>query len=284
MIDVRAMPGIGYVVTNGGKSFFPTSSASVTVTFGVFGRVSGANSVQHFGDWDGENDGNDKHNDDSIDIVCGNFKSVGTLLGNLSANGAGQDIGYNPKTVPFTNMGSQNGIANDFDSDGDLDIGTDGTDLTKMWVVRAGIQAYATEFDGDPSKRGWSKDDSGLSGLNASDVIIDPTTSELQLGSLRFVTSGAEALAGKTALINYVPRLTENAGQYPALWFEDNNPVVQTPDTAPFSLGAPVMAVPEPGSAAALVVLYGIGFVSQRRRGRHGHPIGRDSHAEGEAI
>ena len=47
----------------------------------IFARISGTNSVQEIGDFDGMADAPDTRNDDSLKLVCGSFLSVGVLHG-----------------------------------------------------------------------------------------------------------------------------------------------------------------------------------------------------------
>jgi hypothetical protein len=132
-----------------------------------------------------------------------------------------------------------------------------------MWVVRVGIMGFATEFDGNPASKGWSRDDIGIFGLNSEDTIIDATTSELRMGTLRFVTS---ASGNASTAVTYFPRLTNDGGE--ALWFEDDVATGKTPGSGLFTVGPPVIVVPEPtATAAAALGLVGFGLLA-RRSGR----------------
>jgi hypothetical protein len=248
MVDVLAIPGGPYTVSPDRKSV--QAPLGTTVTLGVYATLSGSNAMQRHGDLDGDADAPDTRNDDSLDILAGSFRSIGALLGNLS-NSAGE-VGYNTRVTPFGAQGSQNGTAADFDSDGDLDIGALGTDVTPMWVARSGGVTYAALFDG--TTKGWVNgsglQNPGISGLNSEDTIIDPTTSQLRIGTLRFTVSGG---AGSAAL-NFTPRPITDAGS--ALWFEDDVATGKTPGNGLLTVGPPVLVtVPEPTTAASLAVL-----------------------------
>src|SRR5215208_3447210 len=127
MVEALALPGGAYTVSADRKSV--AAPIGATVTLGVYGRVSGLNTVQFTNaDLDGEADAPDRRNDDSLDIVIGSFRSVGPLLGNM--NSVAGNVNYNTRVTPFSSQGSQNGVAADYDSDGDLDIGPAGNDST----------------------------------------------------------------------------------------------------------------------------------------------------------
>ena len=266
LIDVRAIGTVagGGTISNGGKTVTLAAGVPVTVTMGVFARVSGANSVQQVGDFGGGS-GDDVRNDDFVQTVVGSFRSIGGLLGNLTTGAAGAQVSPNPRTIPFGDNGSTNGIASDWDSDGDLDIGSPGTDPTTMFAARTGSAATATvagptAVNNNPGTKGWSTI-SGISGNNPNDTIIDAATSEIQIGSLRFVTSGN---GGANTLVNFVPRPTGDAGQ--AIWFQDASPAASTPANGVFLLGTPInVVVPEP-STLALAGLAGLGLLARRRK------------------
>ena len=253
LIDVRAIGISGGGSLNTGKSV--TAVTGTTVTMGVYARIAGTNAVQNIGDLDGNGDANDTTNDDSLNIVTGSFSSSGPLLGNLSANAAGQGVSYNTRVPPFNGSGSVNGIGSDFDTDGDLDIGAIGTDPTNMFVARAPATTFAALQNGN-AKTYLS---GGVFTANSDETIIDPTTSELRIGTLRFVVTGA----GGTANVNFVPRPTTDAGS--ALWFEDGVATGKTPGAGSYLLGAPVnVAIPEPATLGLLGIA-SLGLLARRR-------------------
>src|SRR5262249_7065467 len=112
-----------------------------TILIDVVVRISGINAVQSFGNFDAPTANfPDTRNDDSFQALVGAFKSVGRLKGDFDATDQGMANAFYPWSAP----GSPNGIAQDFDSDGDLDLGALGTDPTNMWAVRAPSPQAAT--------------------------------------------------------------------------------------------------------------------------------------------
>jgi len=265
VIDVRAL-GItaGGGTISADKKSVNLNPGGATITMGVFARVSGTNATQQTGEFGGGG-GDDLRNDDGVNIVTGSFQSVGPLLGNFGIGAApGAQVSPSSRVTPFADSGSQNGVSADWDSDGDLDIGTNGTDPTNMFVGRSPTSAHALLFGPTaspvPNGKGWSQD-AGGSGFNNNDTIIDPTTSELQIGTLRWVTSGA---GGASSALNFVPRPTTDAGS--ALWFEDGQATGKSPGSGAYLLGAPVTVTnaPEP-AALSLLGIAGLGLLARRR-------------------
>jgi hypothetical protein len=257
MIDVRIVGvSAGGTMLNP-KLFATNGNTGFTVTLGVYGRVSGLNNVQNIGDLDGNGDAPDTQNDDSLNIVTGNFQSIGGLLGNM--NSTGGQLNYNSRVVPFNGNGSQNGVAADWDSDGDLDIGALGTDPTNMFVIRANATTFAAVQNG--TIKSW--DSAGTFGANTDDTIINANASELRFGTIRFIV-GANPNA--SVAINFVPRPTFDAGS--ALWFEDGIVTGKTPGTGSYTVGAPVNSfIPEPGAVAAVAPagIAALGLLARRR-------------------
>jgi hypothetical protein len=263
LIDVR-ITGIsaGGEVLNS-KTFFAPGPGT-TVTMGVYARITGQNSAQIIGDLDGNGDANDTTNDDSLNIITGSFTSTGPMTGNLSANAPGQGVNYNTRVAPFSGPGSQNGIATDFDSDGDLDIGAVGTDPTNMFVARSAATTFAALQNGNT--KAWS---SGSFTANTDETIIDAKTSELRIGTLRFIVAGSSG----TTNINFLQRPTTDAGS--ALWFEDGIATGKTPGTGQYLVGAPVQSwIPEPTAltAVAPLAIAGLGLLERRRDRRNHQP------------
>jgi hypothetical protein len=263
VIDVRITGASGSGNSISSKSAFLGAVGS-TVTMGVYARISGTNSSQIIGDLDGNGDANDTTNDDSLNIVTGSFTSTGTLTGNLSANAPGQGVSYNTRVAPFSGPGSQNGIATDWDTDGDLDIGAVGTDPTNMFVARSAATTFAALENGN-TKSYFS----GSFTANTDETIIDATTSEVRIGTLRFVV----ASSGGTANVNFLQRPTTDAGS--ALWFEDGIVTGKTPGSGTYQVGAPVFVTvgpfPEPASAS-LIGIVGLDLLARRRDRRNHQP------------
>jgi len=256
MIDVVAQPGPNYTVTGQGKTVH--AGPGVAVKLAVYAEITGANTTQLTGDFAGDPSINDTKNDETLQIITGSFaSSAGGLLGNF--NSAPGPLNYNSHVFPFVAGGSTNGVAADFDSDGDLDVGALGADPTNMWVARTDSPTAALVIDG--TTNGWSKN-SGASGQQDDNAVVNASTSRLRVGTLFFTV--IDTKKGST-LLNYIPRPDPGPGA--ALWWEDGVITGHTPGTDPVGLGAPVTVTvnPEPATAA-LLALSSIGLLARRRR------------------
>jgi hypothetical protein len=256
VIELVAQPGPGYSISGGGKNVTATLGAQIELA--VYSNLTGSNNTQLIGQFAGGG-ADDTKNDETLQIVTGSFaSSAGGLLGNFNATPG--PLNYDPHVAPFEAGGSQNGTASDFDSDGDLDIGATGTDVTNMWVARTDSPTAAVRIDG--TSNGWSKN-SGASGFQDDDVVVNSATSRLRVGTLFFTVTGA----GGTTLLNYIPRPSPEAGS--GLWFEDGAVTGHTNGTDPIGTGVPVTightSIPEPG-AAALGTFATIGLLARRRQ------------------
>jgi hypothetical protein len=284
VVDLRAtgVTGTGSTVLAGGKSVI-ASSVGQTVTMGLFARVSGTNGVQYNFDANaGKTDingdplpfDNGTANDDTINSLVGSFLSKdntggastgypGALRGNMAlAPGPyspANQIGGSLPSSPFNSGGQQNGLASDWDSDGDIDIGATGTDPTNLFAARAANPTSAAFAPGNG--KGWAQGTSY--GANPAETLIDANTGELRLGILRFIITAV----GGTTGINFIPR---DPGADPAgiaLWFEDGSSTGKTPGNASFTVTSDVLVnlVPEPASAG-LLGLASLGLLARRRK------------------
>jgi MYXO-CTERM domain-containing protein len=256
VIDVVAQPGTGYTVTGNGKTVHV--GPGVPVKLAVYAQITGTNTTQLVGEYGGDPAVNDTKNDETLQIVTGSFaSSAGGLLGNFAANPG--PLNYNPRVYPFSANGSQNGVAADFDTDGDLDLGALGSDPTNMWVARTNSPTAAVVLDG--TTNGWSKN-SGESGVQDDNAVVDSATSRLRLATLFFTVTDTNK--GST-LLNYIPRPDPGPGA--ALWWQDGVITGHTPGTDPVGTGAPVTVTvnPEPASGAMLA-LSSVGLLARWRR------------------
>jgi hypothetical protein len=279
LVDIRAssLNGVN-IPNNSAQSKNVAANVGDTITFNIVVRISGTNATQTIGNFDNAG-ANDTRNDDSIQALVGAFQSVGGLKANFQG-GAQSDQANGNQVFPWNAAGSTNGVAQDFDSDGDLDLGATGTDPTNMWVARAAspliptvsIKGTATRFGtsvsgATGSSAAFTEDiggnvtygNSGFIQGVAATGIIDATTAETLLGELTFVVTGG---SGST-LVNFVPRANADAG---ALWFEDGITTGKNGTNSPFGVGAPVtVGVPEP-TALGLMGLASLGLLARRRK------------------
>jgi hypothetical protein len=283
LVDIRAASINGINLANqvpdpnheiSGDRKAMTVTVGDTITFNVVVRVSGTNATQTVGNFDNSGPTTDTRNDDTIQALVGAFNSVGTLKGDM-LGGANANQANGNQVFPWGAPGSQNGVAQDFDSDGDLDLGATGTDPTNMWVARAGAQEIPTVGKKTtlPQTRfglsiagatggsaAFTEDAGGSVGAQPDTAIIDPTSAETLLGEITMVVTGG---VGATN-INFVPRANADAG---ALWFEDGITTGKNGTNSPFFVGAPlnVQVVPEPATLG-LMGLASLGLLARRRK------------------
>jgi hypothetical protein len=208
-IDVRAIAASAGTISGAGKSVALTS-LNDTITLGIFGQISGTNGV----------------NDELLQVASGSITS--------GAVGLKGDLGGGV-VAPFNGTASQNGTPADFDSDGDLDIGSTGTTSTGKFLARSNSQEGGTSN-------------------------VDAQREEVQIGQFTFIYTGGSA----SAFINFVPRTGTSAG---ALWWEDGEvPTSHNPTNGVFTAGTPVQVsvVPEPGTLT-VAALAGLALLARRR-------------------
>src|SRR5262249_43289472 len=135
-------------------------------------------------------------------------------------------------------------------------------DQTNLWAGRSGFPATAALDNG--TTKGYFTAFAGFV-PQPDESIIDPTTMEVHIGTIRFIVTGGSF--GSTANVNFIVRPTGDGGA--ALWFEDGSSTGSTPGNSSFSLGAPVDIhlgpIPEP-SSIGLLGIASLGLLARRRR------------------
>jgi autotransporter-associated beta strand protein len=237
LIDLRAVGVNGQPVFGDKNAGF--LNIGDTLTLNVVARISGTNAVQTIGNFDGVPPATDTRNDDSFRALVGSFNSVGSAKGDF-LGGANANQGAGNLVQPWAALGSSNGTARDFDSDGDLDLGGAGTDPTYQWAAYASAPQFPTVANrgapvqtrfgvSSPFVEDVGGPNSGVKGTK----IVDTTTAECLLGELTFIVTGGSG----SASINFVPNANGSAA---ALWFEDGSTTARNPANSPFGIGAPV--------------------------------------------
>jgi hypothetical protein len=249
----------------------PSLNIGDTLTFNVVVRVSGTNSVQQTGSYDGAFP-NDTRNDDTFQALCGSFASFGSIKGNFDPTN--QNGNWGTRMPPFDAAGSQNGVAQDFDSDGDLDLGTSDNNPNQYWIARTGnaMATTVSKRNAAPQTRiGLSFPSSSPNNFfvqfepyNSSvpdTHYIDATSAEMLVGELTWYCT---AMNGSDVSFNFIPRPDMNAAT--ALWFEDGAATGKSPGAGTLTVGAPVgLFIPEPTSAAVAGVV-SLGLLARRKR------------------
>ena len=212
IIDVRAISATHGVFEDG--KFAPVFNPGDTVTVAVFARVSGTNGI----------------NDEMMQSAGGSLASNGSLKGNISGG----------VVAPFNAPSFTNGSVQDFDSDGDLDLGSLGSTSTGKLFARS----------------------NAMQPINAT---ADPNTGEIQIAQATFTYTGGGGGAGD---ISYIVRTNATGGPLTAaaLWVEDGSTANSNPSGSIFAAGAPVsFGAPEP-AGVGLLALSSIGLLARRRR------------------
>jgi hypothetical protein len=175
--------------------------------------------------------GTNGQNDEAFQSITGSIFSNGGLLGNL---------GQNVNVSPFNGSGSQNGSQQDFDSDGDLDIGT----------IPNGARPATNSLYFGPRSAASTPDG----------TVVDSNTEDFLLANMTFTVTGG---SGQT-LLDFVRR-TFPAGTADAATLSSNVDGGLQTGTSPYSTSPlQVGVVPEPTSAA-LAGLASLGLLARRR-------------------
>jgi hypothetical protein len=227
-VDLRVRAVTGGAILNSNKDVLLTAPGQ-TVTIDLFAIITGTNSLS----------------DEQIQSANGSVVSSGPALGNLSFGRTRDDgegaadpefpgqIVPSIRADPFDGLASSDGVFQDLDNDGDIDVGSTGTSPDDYFIARSPSRVSGTNFAGPP----------------AGDIRL--------IGSVLF-SYYYNAGNGDTS-INFVTRKSADGGPYfsAAVWFEDG--VAQTPTSRAYTVGAPVIvstgAIPEPALGAAGVLL-----------------------------
>ena len=225
MATAPASAGLMIQLRITGVNDFPSSDGSVAfastgdvVHMDVWAVVTGTNSV----------------NDEGFQSVEGSFTSRFGLIGDLSA----------ARVPPFNALGSQAGIPNDFDSDGDLDIGANSEEATQISDSRFFFARSSTmQEDGVP--------------FGSSEYFL--------IGSLTLTHRDVPRWSDTS--IDFVRRVNANRTNNIAFgtWTEDG--VLRNPTNGVITTGPVVIVdayIPKP-SAAALAAVATLGLLVRRR-------------------
>jgi hypothetical protein len=219
MVDFRAVTINGQTALVTDPKSVPLVTTGDVVGIEIYARIQGTNAA----------------NDEAFHNFTGSIQSSsGGLLGNLS----------NSATVaPFNASGSQNGSQQDFDSDGDLDIGS----------IPNGARPATNSLYFVPRSAAAVMDGTPVPGAN-------PAAEDWLVGTVNFTVTGSE---GFTA-INFVRRTFPNGANDAATssWNEDGG---IGSGTSPYSSNPLLIGVPEP-SGLALAALTSLGLIARRKR------------------
>ena len=206
VIDMRAVSTTaGHVLD--AKTVFFTGTVGDTVTMEAHGRIFG---------------NNQNPNDEGLISVAGSFLSTtGDLAGNLIAK----------RNFWFTGVGGSNGLVQDLDGDGDLDVGSNNN------ASAANFFAARTNHTPEP-------------------VFGD----DLVFGTVTWTYTGG---GGFDTSVNFRPRISGTA----ASWFEDGSQITSSNFT---SGPAVLITLPEP-VVASLLPMLASGLLARRRSGISKH-------------
>jgi hypothetical protein len=147
----------------------------------------------------------------------------GAVLGNLSAT----------RVAPFNALGSTDGKIQDLDSDGDLDVGSEGTVASDYFNARSSTMTFGS----DPGPTG---------------------AAQFKLADLTFTVTQIVDPGGTTE-VNFRPR----PGSLRAIWREDDTPYNSGNNT--FAAGAPVVVTVQQQPPATIS---GSVFIDENGNGR----------------
>jgi hypothetical protein len=187
------------------------------------------------------------------------------MKGNMApAAGPITTPGFQTPASPFNSFASQNGTAQDWDSDGDLDIGAlNNSDLSQLFVARpiTSTQAAVDNSGSGPTK-GYTQGAGGVQfAPNSNETLIDATTNEVRIGTVRWIETQGSL---QSCAINFVPRMTSDG----ALWFEDGLATGKNPTSGALLVGPPVTIpfIPEPSPLPLTAIAPTLGLLARRRR------------------
>jgi hypothetical protein len=222
MVDFRAMTVNGSAVSD---SKVVDAYDGDVVSIQIFALVQGTNAA----------------NDEGLQSFGGSIYSSGGTLGNLSSAAL---------AAPFNGSGSQNGSQQDFDSDGDLDIGS----------IPTGARPAANSLYFFP--RANAMQNGSLGSVDGTPVAgANPAAEEWLVGTVNFTVTMAQ---GPTT-IEFVRRVFPNGANDPATshWNEDGGGL--RTGTSPYSSNPLFINIPEP-SSVALAGLASLGLLARRKR------------------
>ena len=206
VIDVRAVSATGTTQVLNAKHVVPGAAGDV-VTCDVWAIVTALDPYK---------------NNDGMWSVSGSFLSA-----NVSGNGSVRGKLSAARLIPYLGGGGSNGLEQDLDADGDVDVGSN--------VNTSAAGFFAAHHDLSPT----------------------PVTNPARFATVSFSIGQVLSLNDVTT-INFRPRSSASA----AVWWEDGIAIVGSD----FSAGAPVeIFIPEPASVA-LPCLTGLSLLARGSR------------------
>jgi hypothetical protein len=164
----------------------------------------------------------------------------------------------------------------DFDSDGDLDLGTNSSSVLNpgMWIARAPQPQAVTVskrntapqtrigISAPPNTGSAAQFAEDVGGANASvpdTHYFNATSAEMLIGEITWYCTGG----GSSVDFNFIPKPDPSTS---ALWFEDGAVTGKVPADSSLTVGPPVHVgfVPEPATATSLALI-ALGLLARRR-------------------